>query len=58
MIIDKILLILSSIACEHCRKELKEVEGSAIDEAAQYYRLPEWIGLSTAPSASLILGNS
>jgi hypothetical protein len=29
--------------------------GPAVDEAAEYYRLPEWTGISTCPSASKIL---
>lgn len=29
--------------------------GPAVDEAAEYYRLPEWSGISTCPSASKIL---
>lgn len=31
--------------------------GPAVDEAAQYYTLPEWIGVSTAPKAHLVLTN-
>jgi hypothetical protein len=29
--------------------------GPTVDEAAEYYRLPEWSGISTCPSASKIL---
>lgn len=29
--------------------------GPAVDEAAEYYRLPEWSGISTCPNASKIL---
>jgi hypothetical protein len=29
--------------------------GPVVDEAAEYYRLPEWSGISTCPSASKIL---
>ena len=29
--------------------------GKAVDEAAQYYHLPQWIGISTAPSANIII---
>ncbi len=29
--------------------------GPAVDEAAEYYRLPEWSGISTCPSGSKIL---
>jgi hypothetical protein len=29
--------------------------GPAVDEAAEYYILPEWSGISTSPSASKIL---
>lgn len=29
--------------------------GKIIDEAAQYYELPQWIGISASPSANLIL---
>ena len=29
--------------------------GPAIDEAAEYYTMPNWIGISTAPSASLAI---
>lgn len=31
------------------------IVGPAVDEAAQYYMLPEWIGVSAAPSAHKIL---
>lgn len=33
----------------------KIVIGSAIDEAAQYYTLPEWIGISASPSTYVLL---
>ena len=29
--------------------------GSAVDEAAEYYSLPQWIGISAAPSANSVL---
>jgi hypothetical protein len=29
--------------------------GPTVDEAAEYYRLPEWSGVSTCPSISKIL---
>jgi hypothetical protein len=32
--------------------------GPAIDEAAEYYLLPEWSGISTSPSASKILNDA
>jgi hypothetical protein len=32
--------------------------GPTVDEAAEYYRLPEWSGISTCPSASKILTDS
>lgn len=32
--------------------------GPAVDEAAEYYRLPDWIGISTAPSATIALRHS
>jgi len=31
------------------------VIGSAIDEAAQYYELPDWVGISASPSAHILL---
>jgi hypothetical protein len=33
----------------------KMIIGPAIDEAAQYYKLPEWIGVSASPTAHRVL---
>jgi hypothetical protein len=35
----------------------KMIIGPAIDEAAQYYKLPEWIGVSASPTAHNVLEN-
>ncbi len=35
----------------------KMIVGSALFEAAEYYEQPQWIGISAAPSANLLLSN-
>ena len=45
--------------CVACGRFLRDEEGSvagpAADEAAAYYRLPQWAGISAAPSANAVL---
>lgn len=35
----------------------KMIIGPAIDEAAQYYTMPDWIGISASPSAYIVINN-
>ena len=45
--------------CVACGRFLRDKDGSvagpAADEAAAYYRLPQWAGISAAPSANAVL---
>ena len=60
VIVESIRMDMPIRGCVSCGKFFLQnnfFTGKAVDEAAQYYQLPQWIGISAAPSAHSVINN-
>ena len=57
--IEKDVPVRGCVSCgSYFRSRDNLFTGPAVDEAAEYYTLPQWIGISAAPSANSVLSRA